>query len=1171
VNCTNCGAENRPGRRFCLKCGNALASGCPNCGAENEAEAAFCGNCGTGLGLPATVEPRSTSPTVTRAAERRLVTVLFADLVGFTPFAEERDAEDVRDTLERYGAIAREVVQRYGGTVEKFIGDAVMAVWGTPTAHEDDAERAVRAALELIDAVRELGQEIQARAGVLTGEAAVNMAATDQSLLAGDLVNTAARLQSVAPPGSVLVGEATMRATSSSVAYEAVGAHALKGKQSPVPAWQALRVVAQRRGARRSESVETPFVGREEEFRLLRDQLHLTGRDPRLRLVSITGPAGIGKSRLAWELEKYIDGIVETIYWHRGRCPSYGEGISFWALGEMVRRRAGLAETDNETTTRERVRATVDEYVTEPDERDWINGALLVLLGVEQQSEGGRETLFAAWRRFFENVAALGTTVLVFEDVHWADPGLLDFIDHLLDWSKSAPLLVVTLARPELFDRRPDWGAGRRTFSALPLDPMPEPAMREMLLALVPDLPAAALSAIVARADGIPLYAVETVRMLLADGRLAEGDGGGYRTAAELGDLEVPDSLRSLITSRLDGLDPPDRKVIQDAAVLGQTFSVGALAELTGQPGENLEARLRQLVRRELLTLELDPRSPERGQFGFTQSLVREVAYSTLTRPQRRERHLAAARHLESSGGDELAGVLAGHYLAAYQASAPGAEADAVAAQARIALRAAADRASALGGHKQAADYLTQALAVTNTDGERAQLLERSAEEFELTGRYDTAEKAIRAAIEGFRGSDDAASLARSRARLGQILVGGGHEGAAVAELQEALSELPTDVEPRVRAELLSKLARALYRTDNWAAAIPVADEALAIAERHRLTRILAEALVSKGSALWTGTRITEAVALLRAGLELARRVGDSQIELRAAANLSLGLISEEGPPEALRVTRAALETARRVGDFPQVVWQTTNAAFYTFFSGEALAQPLAEVDDLLALDLAGSDRANLLRARAALIGLLAEDVEPTIAEYLSFASPEAQKVSVYRFGAAIARGDYAAATRFGEQANNERPELGLAGPTVWTAVMSRDLENSRRLLGWMDRAPMIGRLDTAQRVVAHAAVAALEGRIAEAMPNLRSGMAEMEELGDLYDYGIAALALIRAVGPEVPEARDYAVGAVGIFERMGSEPLAAQVRRELAVEHAAARASRPSTPVASAPAISRE
>ena len=336
--------------------------------------------------------------------------------------------------------------------------------------------------------------------------------------------------------------------------------------------------------------------------------------------MSVTGPGGIGKSRLAWELEKYLDGVVETIYWHRGRCPAYGDGVTFWALGEMVRSRARLPEGADEATTRSAIAAMVGEWVTDEGEREWIQNALLALLGIGDESGAGRELLFAAWRRFFESIAARGTTVLVFEDLQWADPGLLDFIDHLLDWSKSVPLMIITLARPELFDRRPDWGAGRRTFTALALDPLPPAAMREMLAALVPDLPEQAQSAIVDRADGIPLYAVETVRMLLADGRLKAVDGV-YRPTGELGNLEVPESLRSLIAARLDALPPADRRLLQDASVLGQSFTLDALGALTGTGANELSEQLRGLIRRELLTLDADPRSPERGQYAFVQSL----------------------------------------------------------------------------------------------------------------------------------------------------------------------------------------------------------------------------------------------------------------------------------------------------------------------------------------------------------------------------------------------------------------------------------------------------------------------------------------------------------------------------------------------------------------------
>ena len=450
-------------------------------------------------------------------------------------------------------------------------------------------------------------------------------------------------------------------------------------------------------------------MGRVDEMRLLKELLGATGRDRRTRLVSVTGPAGIGKSRLAWELEKYIDGVVEAIYWHRGRSPAYGEGVSFWALGEMVRSRARLAESDDEATTRQGISAVVAEYVSDEQERGWIEPALLALLGIEPPPQGGRELLFAAWRTFFERIAARGTTVLVFEDLHWADAGLLDFIEHVLEWSRGVPILILGLARPELLERREGWGSGWRNFNALALDPLSDASMREVLAGMAPGLPDAVVTAVVGKADGIPLYAVEMMRMLVADGRLRLVDGV-YQPTAELGELTVPESLRSLIASRLDALDPVDRGLLSDASVLGQSFTLPSLAAVSGTEPAELEPRLRSLVRRELLTLDVDPRSPERGQYAFVQGLIAEVAYATLARRDRRERHLAAARYFEGVGDDELAGILASHYVSAHEASAAGPEADAVAAQARLALRGAADRAAALGGHEQAVSYLGQAL-----------------------------------------------------------------------------------------------------------------------------------------------------------------------------------------------------------------------------------------------------------------------------------------------------------------------------------------------------------------------------------------------------------------------------------------------------------------------------
>jgi predicted ATPase len=345
----------------------------------------------------------------------------------------------------------------------------------------------------------------------------------------------------------------------------------------------------------------------------------------------------------------------------------------------MVRSRAELLETDDETTTRAKIRASVDRFVSDEDERRRIEASLLALLGVGELPEGGSQEMFTSWRTFFERIGAHGSVALLFEDLHWADSGLLDFIDHLLDWSLNVPILIVTLARPELLETRPGWGAGRRNFLALDLQPLDEAAMTELLGGLVQGLPAPAVRSIVARAEGIPLYAVETIRMLVADGRLVEREDGRFEPAGELGDLTIPATLHALIAARLDTLAPADRTLVQDAAVLGQTFTIPALAAVSGLDPVELEPRLAGLARAELFRQETDPRSPERGQYAFVQAVIREVAYSTLAMRDRRSRHLAAARFFESLGDDELAGALASHYLAAYRAAADGPEADALA------------------------------------------------------------------------------------------------------------------------------------------------------------------------------------------------------------------------------------------------------------------------------------------------------------------------------------------------------------------------------------------------------------------------------------------------------------------------------------------------------------
>ncbi|MFI5255042.1 MAG: AAA family ATPase [Candidatus Limnocylindrales bacterium] len=1167
--CPTCAATNDAGQKFCGECGSNLASTCPACSASNPPGRKFCGDCGTSLvasgsaaaPLSEVAAPPAPAPTPAPVAERRLVSVLFADLVGFTALSEGRDPEETRDLLSRYFALAREVIARYGGTVEKFIGDAVMAVWGAPVAQEDDAELAVRAGLELVDAVQTLGPAIQARAGVLTGEAAVTLGATNQGMVAGDLVNTASRLQSVAAPGTVLVGEATQRAADRAIDFEPAGPQALKGKAAPVPAFRALRVVAQRGGRGRSDLPEPPFVGRDEELRLLKDTLAVVGRDRRPRLVSVTGPGGIGKSRLAWELEKYVDGVAETIYWHHGRSPASGEGISFWALGEMVRRRARLAETDDEATTRERIAAAVAEYVPGDDDRRWIEPALLTLLGLEPAPPGGRDVLFAAWRTFFERIALKGTTVLVFEDLQWADDGLLDFIGHLLEWSKGAPLLVVTLARPELFDRRPDWGVGTRNFTGVALEPLPDASMRALILGLVPGLPERAVRAIVGRADGVPLYAVEMVRMLVADGRLERVEAG-YRAVGDLGDLKVPETLRSLIASRLDRLEPLDRSLVEDGSVLGQSFTLGALVAVSGRDPADVETRLQGLVRRELLELEADPRSPERGQYRFIQSLIREVAHGTLGRPERRARHLAAARYFEALGDEELAGALATHYLAAYEASSAGPEADALAAQARLALRAAAERAAALGAHQQAVAHLEQALIVTTDPAEQALLLERAGASASANGQDEVAEGYLRRAVELHRAAGDRIGTARATAALGRVLVTSRHGDIAVPLLEGAYAEFSDLEGDATLAELGGELARAVWLSGNLRRAIEIADLALRMAEHMDLAPIIADTLVTKGGALTMDGRSAEGLALMRAGQELAERHGLAHTQTRAAINRT-ALEFRRDPRLALEIGRAGVITARRLGQRNSVV--TGNAAGAAIRVGE-WAWGAGVLEEALAEDFEAAARAELLAAAIEYDALLGEPTHEMVVEVeqLLAGATDVMRLATLDWAkawAAFGEGRLADARLHWRQAIAvvSSPE-DLPQPAR-AALWAGDVAAARVDLAELDASGVHGPALEADRMTIRAGIAALEGRTADALALYREALRAWRDLGLAWDEALCGVDMASLLDPAEPEVRTAAEAARVTLVRLGAKPFLA--RLEAALARPTGRAASPSPPAA--------
>jgi class 3 adenylate cyclase/tetratricopeptide (TPR) repeat protein len=1165
VICTNCATENAPGRKFCANCGTRLAVVCPNCGAANAPADRFCGECGTALDAEATAAeagrggpaPRPTmeggpvDAVSTGSAERRLVTILFADLVGFTSLSESRDAEDVRELQARYFTTARDVIARYGGTVEKFIGDAVMAVWGAPLAHEDDAERAVRAALELVDAVRAIDApggadgRLHVRAGVLTGEAAVTVGAVGQGMVTGDLVNTASRLQSVAPADTVLVGEATQRSTRDAITFEEVGEQSLKGKVAPVPAWRAVQVVAMRGGGGRSERLEAPFVGRDAELRLLKDMLHATTRERRLRLVSVTGIGGIGKSRLAWEFLKYVDGLVEDVYWHQGRSPAYGEGVTFWALGEMVRRRARIAETDDDPTSREKLAAALTEFVPEEADRRWIGPRLEALLGLAEAPTGEREETFAAWRAFFERVAALGPTVLVFEELHWADAGLLDFIESMLEWSRNQPILIVTLARPELLERRPTWGAGQRNFVALALEPLGEAAMRELLAGLAPGLPDPVVRRILRRAEGVPLYAVETVRMLVDGGLLVEEDGR-YTVAGDVSRLAVPETLKALIAARIDGLEPAERALLQDAAILGQAFTLAGLSALTGRAEAELEPLLRALVRKEVLVLDADPRSPERGQYGFVQGLIREVAHETISKRERRAKHLAAARYLETIGDEELAAALASHYLQAYEATPPGAEAEALAAQARVALRAAADRAAALYSHEQALALLEQAESVTIDPTERVALWERMADAARAVARYDLTERLIGQALEWHQQQGDVVAVARDTARLGDVLLRAGSVEKAI----ERLNSVSRDGLPaREVGRLASMLGRAYMLHNEFARALVELDQALIAAGEAGDSETVAEALASKGPSIGELGRFDEAVAILHGAIALAESHGHVSSRLRASFNLA-GRVIVDDPAAAFRVLREALELSRRLG---QRIWFLPLAGFCI-----GVALDVGEWD--WAMDLAAevfqgdvppSDRLDIAVWLAYLHAARGhpEEAEALLTELTPIRdqmdSP-GQKVIWWwtRSNVDYIAGRYEDAYQAGITAvalvpDTEELSAGLAAAA---AVMLGDAERLASSSKVLTRSHRPGRYLAAVRGEYQAALTAFEGQRVEATRSYADVIRRFADLGHPSGAAIATTEAALLVGVEDPAIRGAVdetrafflrVGAVGLLERL--------------------------------------
>ncbi len=881
---------------------------CARCGEINPDEARLCWSCGaTFLGQgPGGGE------------ERRVVSVLFVDLVDFTGIVERLDPEDLRRVQAPYFQTVRSELERFGGRVEKYIGDAVMALFGAPVAYGDDPERAVLAAFAILDAIEQLNErdpeiDLKVRIGVNTGEAFVDLDAeiSGEGMALGDVVVTAFRLQQAAPVGGIFVGEATHRATSRTIEYERIEPVAAKGKPEPVRVWAAIgqRDPGGRPGAQ--------LVGRNAELSYLRS-LVAPPHDG-LRTATLVAPPGMGKSRLVWELRESFPEDSTDVLWRQGRCLSYGRGVSFSAFAQIVKAHAGILESDPAEAVERKLGAVVASAVGDEAARPWAEAYLRPLVGLEgaeRLSGDHRGEAFSAWRRFVEGLAASGRAVLVFEDLHWADDGLLDFIEHLCLWASELPLTIICTARPELRDRRPAWTG------VVQLEPLSSDDTAELLgelmgrSALSPDV----RDDLVARTAGNALYAEEFVRML-------QERGGDVAFA-------LPESVQAMIAARLDALHPEAKELLRAAAVLGTGFWVGALAHMSGLGAEQVERRLGELQWRELVRPQPRTAVADESQYAFWHVLVRDVAYSQIPRTARVDKHRAAAEWIESlaPGRGDLTELLAHHYASALEyASLARRETDDLTDRARTALRGAGEHALGVYAYAAAARYLREALKLwPSGDPARRQLLFELGTALFWSERGGDAELAE--AHEALVAAGDLGLAAQAAVLLCRSALARGDRDAAVSHAAGAVDLLRGSPPSREQAEAVSNLA-ALYAVSGESGrALAATEDALELAEALSLDEIKAESLTFRGHA-----RIVAGdgggIADLEEAVELAENVRAPGL-VRSCANLATSLVELGELERAWAVYERGRDAAARFGDEVGLHWLAAERPYEHYWRG---------------------------------------------------------------------------------------------------------------------------------------------------------------------------------------------------------------------------------------------
>jgi class 3 adenylate cyclase/predicted ATPase len=921
-----------------MSCGAGLESRCAGCGAENPAGAKFCIECGAGLldAAGRSTAPPRPAPAAPEALpeERRRATVLFADLSGYTAATESMDPEAAKSlvgsALRRLG----QEVERYGGSVDKYIGDNVMGVFGAPVAHEDDPERAVRAGLGMQAAMEEINQvggaEFELRVGINTGEVMAG-AIGDGYTVIGDVVNVASRLQSAARPGTVTVGEATYRAARQAIAFEQLEPLTLKGKSEPVPAWEATNLLAEGPARRSPTRSATPLIGREDESQLLESLYERVVREGRPHLITVLGQAGVGKSRLLRELASTLSGRDPLPAIRQGQCPPYGSGIAYWALGEVIRGELDILDSDSAEVAWTKLRSGVERLAAElgdpePAER---NAALIARpLGIDvpegapdvdtDDPQRMREALFSAIRAFVESVTVRGPLLLAFEDIHWADEGMLDLIEYLARWVRG-PLLLVCMTRDELLERRPGWGGGRRNATSIALEPLSEDETRRLVEALFPggdgNGSGAAVPLVAERAGGNPLFAEEMVNRLVEEGSV-DAD-------------TLPDSVQSLLAARLDSLGSVERRLLQHAAVVGQTFWEGSLTETAQEQGLDLPGVLVALEEKDLIVPSAGSRLSGEREYSFKHVLIRDVAYNMLPKAIRARKHVDVGDFIEERAGERAEAVVAmvaDHYsrAAAYsdEAGLDPSERQALEGKAARYLESAGDAAAALYSNQEALGHYAAALEHGEgvDEASRARIGEKHGDVSLRLGRVDAAVEVWEGCLAYQRREENLARVGDLHRKIGAGLWHKGEREASIDHYQKGI-DLLKDGPPCLELVRLYEEAASLYmHTGDNMLAIYASEKALRLAERLGEARAASRAHGIFGRVFGRIGDSAKARQNLERSVELAR--GSDQGEaVRALLTLGYHLEVSEAEYDAARAAYSeALDIAQEVGDLPSQV-----------------------------------------------------------------------------------------------------------------------------------------------------------------------------------------------------------------------------------------------------------